>query len=491
MPKTLVFLAASPADQARLRVDIEEREIKAELNRSKLRDEFVTIHQPALRFDDLLHVLREQKPYIVHFSGHGEGGMGLVLEDEQGKAKFLDNEVLAKIFEQLKGNTHCVVLNACYSEVQVLAIAQHVPYVVGMNARVPDRVAVEFARQFYAGLGADWSVEESFKFAKVALMHSDLAGSRIPVLYKFGTRLSEQTKLTQKQQNFVNQLFEKYLYLNNSVLVLAQSGFQTPHYAQALKAKAKQYYGEGQVLIFALPTNEDLSRDEYFAHLADECDMAEVHTASAWNRALRARLKQGRELFVLVMRFEKGNDQHRRTLASELRSCLEEFPNELRVVIMGGEQLAALKFKHGTLSLLNHLPAESLPELCNEDIRLFYRHAESLSDEVLQEVLQFAGQHLVIVEECLRNLSQGENDWRNRVMRGAVPAQLFGRLIHQIDKQLLCELLARDRFGVNTHWAVDEMERSLYWQNLLKPEKGRLVWRCEWLREVGRELLGC
>lgn len=492
MPYTIVFLASSPMDKARLRVDEEAREIDIEFSKSKFRDDYQVLNKSAVRFDDVVHVLREQKPYIVHFSGHGEGGMGLVLNDNHGKTELLDNEVLTQIFIQLKGHTHCVVLNACYSEVQAQTIAEYIPYVVGMNDRVPDKVAIEFARQFYAGLGAGWAVESAFNWAKVALMHDDLVGAHIPVLYKFGRRLSEEPKLTSKQQNFVNKIFEKYLRLNSSVLILAQSGFQTPYYAQALKVQAKHYYGAKQVISFALPTDENIQRDEYFAYLADECEMQGVHSGLAWSRALRARLRQGSELFVLVTRFEKGNDSLRSALASELRSCLEEFPQQLRLVIIGGEQLAALKFKADDLSLLNHLPAESLPELCIEDMRLFYRHAERLTDEVLQEVLQFSGQHPVVVEECLRSLSMGVMDWQRSVRHGRVPAQLFGRLMTKINKSVLCEGLKKESFGLSTYWAVPELKHDLYWQNLLKVDDvGRLVWRCEWLREVGRELLQC
>ncbi|MGB3312083.1 MAG: hypothetical protein WBG32_13480 [Nodosilinea sp.] len=40
---------------------------------------------------------------------------------------------------------HCVVLNGCYSAVQAEAIAEHVPYVVGMTQSVGDRSRLPWA----------------------------------------------------------------------------------------------------------------------------------------------------------------------------------------------------------------------------------------------------------------------------------------------------------------------------------------------------------
>jgi hypothetical protein len=153
MPKTILFLAASPTDQAKLRLDVEEREIGEGLQRSKLRDEFILVNKPAVRPKDMLRALMAHKPWIVHFSGHGGGDEGLVLEDDDGfssKVRSLDidtsapsashgkQSALDEIFGLLHGQVECVLLNACYSEVQARVIAQHIPCVIGMKQAVAD-----------------------------------------------------------------------------------------------------------------------------------------------------------------------------------------------------------------------------------------------------------------------------------------------------------------------------------------------------------------
>ncbi len=47
---------------------------------------------------------------------------------------------------------HSVCLNACYSEKQAHAIAQHIDCVVGMSDAVGDESAVSFSASFYQAL---------------------------------------------------------------------------------------------------------------------------------------------------------------------------------------------------------------------------------------------------------------------------------------------------------------------------------------------------
>ena len=68
----ILFLAANPSDTGRLALDREARSIYVELKRSGYRDRFDFVTRWAAEPLDLLRELRELKPTIVHFSGHGE-----------------------------------------------------------------------------------------------------------------------------------------------------------------------------------------------------------------------------------------------------------------------------------------------------------------------------------------------------------------------------------------------------------------------------------
>lgn len=122
-------------------------------------------------------------PQIIHFSGHGAGEQGLIFEDELGNVKRIDGNALAGLFKLFADQITCVVLNGCYSEVQAKAIAQHIPYVIGMNQAIGDQAAINFAVGFYDALGAGRSIEFAYKLGCAAI-RLESAEHLIPVLLK-------------------------------------------------------------------------------------------------------------------------------------------------------------------------------------------------------------------------------------------------------------------------------------------------------------------
>ncbi len=206
---TILFLAANPSDTGRLRLDKEHREISEGLKRSAQRDKFDLVPHFALRAKDLSRAMLEQVPTYVHFSGHGvrmeqvdtpveadtrflDWGEdedpaylgGLALEGSNGQTHIVKAEALGALFSLYSGQIACVMLNACYSELQAEALIPHVGYVVGMNAAVPDRTAIVFATAFYDAIGAGKPIDFAFKAAKAQLLLEDLPGADIPVIIK-------------------------------------------------------------------------------------------------------------------------------------------------------------------------------------------------------------------------------------------------------------------------------------------------------------------
>lgn len=181
--KTILILAANPKGSLPLRLDEEVREIKAGLQRSRHRGRFVVEYESAARPSDVQQAMLDYAPQIVHFCGHGEGAQGLVLEDESGKAKLVSTEALANLFGLFADTIECVLLNACYSEVQAQAIAQHIDAVIGMNQAIGDRAAINFAVSFYKTLGAGREVEFAFNMGCNAMQLAGIAEDQTPVLF--------------------------------------------------------------------------------------------------------------------------------------------------------------------------------------------------------------------------------------------------------------------------------------------------------------------
>ena len=159
--KTILILAANPTDTAPLRLDREVREIGEGLARAVHRDRFELKQQWAARPLDVRRAMLDHKPSIVHFCGHGEGEAGIALETDDGDTRLVGAEALAGLFKLFSPHIECVLLNACYSEVQAAAVSLHIPYVIGMNQAIGDQAAMEFAVAFYDALGAG----ESYEFA--------------------------------------------------------------------------------------------------------------------------------------------------------------------------------------------------------------------------------------------------------------------------------------------------------------------------------------
>jgi AAA-like domain/CHAT domain len=171
--KKILILSANPSDTGRLRLDEEVREIKAGLERSKNRDRFEIVSEWAVRPRDLQRALLDCEPQIVHFSGHGAGSDGLALENDDGKMQLVRAEALAELFRLCQANIECVLLNACYSQVQSESICQHINHVVGMTQSIGDRAAIKFAVGFYDALLAGRNYIDAFYFGRNSI---DLAG---------------------------------------------------------------------------------------------------------------------------------------------------------------------------------------------------------------------------------------------------------------------------------------------------------------------------
>jgi CHAT domain len=210
--RTILIFAANPKATSQLRLDQEVRDIAEGLKLSIHRDSFALDARWAVRPRDVQRAMLEKSPRIVHFCGHSEGhssnegkdpqdidrklvavtegeaitdiAEGLVLEDEAGQAKLVDGASLASLFKLFADQVECVILNSCFSQVQAEAIAEYIPYVIGMNQAIGDKAAIEFAVGFYDALGAGRSVEFAYELGCSAIRLAGIAEYLTPVLIK-------------------------------------------------------------------------------------------------------------------------------------------------------------------------------------------------------------------------------------------------------------------------------------------------------------------
>ncbi|MGL4514573.1 MAG: CHAT domain-containing protein [Lacipirellulaceae bacterium] len=179
---TLLVVTASPLDLDRLRLGNEVKQIKRALERSRHRDSWTIETNEAATVDDLRRALLDHRPQVVHFCGHGGGDSGLAFEADDGASHDAHAAPLTRLFHHFKDSLKCVVLNACYSEVQAAAIRQQVDYVVGMSSSISDDAATKFSVAFYDAVFANTTFRQAFDLACTTIDLHNLGEADVPVL---------------------------------------------------------------------------------------------------------------------------------------------------------------------------------------------------------------------------------------------------------------------------------------------------------------------
>ncbi len=234
---TVLIVAASPLDQDRLRLGAEVRDIRQSLTRSRNREKWTIESNEAITVDDFRRALLDFRPVVVHFAGHGEGSDGLCFEDAEGNTNSTDAAPLAKLFHHFKNDLKCVVLNACYSNVQAEVIRSEIDYVVGMRAAVNDEAAAKFAVAFYDALFAGTDFRTAFDLGCTALDLNKLPDSDVPVFMTASHLENAKLSYTSNVPGVERVL---YAYLNTPYV--DRAAFTTT--GDALLPTIQQYYGE-------------------------------------------------------------------------------------------------------------------------------------------------------------------------------------------------------------------------------------------------------
>lgn len=153
----LLFVAANPLDTTRLALAEEQRDARQALEGAP---HLEIESRGAVSIEDLLSQLREIKPSILHFSGHGRADGELVLQRDR-ISEPLTAAGLAAIL-QATAWPRLIILNACHTFAMAAELSTSVDCVIAMEGKVLDDAAREFTRVFYKALGADQSVQRAF-----------------------------------------------------------------------------------------------------------------------------------------------------------------------------------------------------------------------------------------------------------------------------------------------------------------------------------------
>jgi hypothetical protein len=176
----ILFLAANPQGGAPLKLGDECAEIERELRLAPFGDDFQFESRWAIGIDGFMRSLTELDPTVVHVSGHGGRGVGLMLQGAHGRPEPVPAHALAMMVETAARSTRVVVLDACYSAELADALRLKVDCVVGMEGAIGDDAARTFATRFYGALGNRRSIGNAVAQGTAALVAKQLSDQKQP-----------------------------------------------------------------------------------------------------------------------------------------------------------------------------------------------------------------------------------------------------------------------------------------------------------------------
>nr|BBH86384.1 hypothetical protein KTC_11350 [Thermosporothrix sp. COM3] len=214
-PHTTNVLAvfANPPGTDRLRLDREERAIRAAIERSKFRDHIHLETRAAATLEDLSRALLDETYQIIHIAGHGNG-RGLVLADEDGGMRLINQAVLADLLQEYRSTIQCVLLNSCYSFKQGSLLSQYIPYTIATDATLHDNAAIKFAEGFYDAISAGQDIAFAYREGRRRLLAIAPNTRILPQLIPLGETFPENS-----QEQRPTETHEPVRYTHANVLV--------------------------------------------------------------------------------------------------------------------------------------------------------------------------------------------------------------------------------------------------------------------------------
>lgn len=285
-------------------------------------------------------------------------------------------------------------------------------------------------------------------------------------------------------------------------VVVAQAGRMGEREKSRLRDEARRHFGEQHVLRVAPPLgtrtdDPERRRAEFFTVMGRQCGFASP-TESALQLQVAVQRTNGRRCLLLVSGFEHGTPELQREFGSCLRSLHETAPG-FHVVVLGGQALNELFFTDGENSLFNFAERRFVADVEIEPVQEEWRRRHSLAADAtlpadtVARLRTFTGDDPRLLDRCVEHLDRAgqfaESAVREQLLQDAELWRAF-RLSTPTPELAarVRELLRQDSLAPLRPHYDDKLLDTLFWSNLLCHRGGRLVWRCDIVREIGRQV---
>ncbi|MGN9906777.1 hypothetical protein ACTMTJ_04390 [Phytohabitans sp. LJ34] len=159
---TVLLFASHVPKETTVDVAEEAREIEMKINDATLAAYVRLKAWQATRPLDLMPMFNRHKPYMVHFSGHGQPG-ALIMTGGPDRPEPVPTDLLVRMFKASADHLRVAFFNVCDSEEQAVAAARLLDVVIGMRGRLPDTMARMFAARVYSSLAFGESMRKAFE----------------------------------------------------------------------------------------------------------------------------------------------------------------------------------------------------------------------------------------------------------------------------------------------------------------------------------------
>src|SRR5262249_49497937 len=138
-------------------------ELEVVLSQVNAKDwEVIFLHDVTVQ--DLVDMLRQESPDIVHFCGHSDVDVLLFVNPTTGNASPISPETFGGI---LRGGKplQAVVLNACQNLAVLAKLRDTAYWGIGTTRTTSDAECIAFAEQFYNHLSANKNIHDAYSYA--------------------------------------------------------------------------------------------------------------------------------------------------------------------------------------------------------------------------------------------------------------------------------------------------------------------------------------
>jgi len=293
-------------------------------------------------------------------------------------------------------------------------------------------------------------------------------------------------KVTVVKQNFIHEVFESLD--NNPLLLFSTDSYNHLDYIETIRHEAMDIFQKPYVMEINCGRFANLKEsDEFFMRLGKRLKFSdEVADSFDFEDKMGERFTEanGLKFFILIIGFERLQEEVRNSFAESLRNLQEEHSRAFNLVIFGGQKLIAMKYNDGIHSYFNTFDQMMIPSPSLAEWQSKFAY---VTQPIYRDIQRVTGGYAKLTEQCFKAGVKNEDEAKAFIDESTWKSDLF----MSYKEHDLCDKFTQEPLGNAHPYSDNKLFYKLYWDNLIVEKKGKFVWRSAFLVEMGREVLEC